>query len=108
MEKEMVREVVATGDDLSPVAVVAVVADGPVARVLTLQDGREIHVVDDEQLWHQLAGQGLIVFSAHELARLQAACAGMTPEEKWAAVDKVVTMKQIFGSAYVRRGEVRV
>lgn len=108
VEKEMVREVVATGDDLSPVAVVAVVADGPVARVLTLQDGREIHVVDDEQLWHQLAGQGLIVFSAHELARLQAACAGMTPEEKWAAVDKVVTMKQIFGSAYVRRGEVRV
>ena len=79
----------------------------PAYKILALHDGREIHLTDDRDLWMELSDQGLIVFSTNELTRLQAACTGMSEEEKAAAVDKVVAMKEVFGSAYVRRGEVR-
>jgi len=75
-------------------------------RIITLIDGREINITDSRALWDELTAAGEIVFSEQELFRLQAACAGMTPDESAAAAMQVVDMKEIFQGAYVRRGEV--
>jgi len=75
-------------------------------RILTLINGQEIHLTDNRELWQELTDEGVIVFSEHELNRLQAACGGMDEAEKIAAVQAVVAAKEIFDGAYVRRGEV--
>lgn len=75
-------------------------------RILTLTDGREIHIVDDKALWDQLSSDGLIVFSANELQRLQAACVGLAAAAHAEAVRSAVDAKEVFAGAYIRRGEV--
>lgn len=75
-------------------------------RILTLIDGREVHITDQRNLWEELVAEGKVVFSEQELLRLQAACKGMSPEESAAAALLVVDAKEVFAGAYVRRGEV--
>ncbi|NCD25748.1 MAG: hypothetical protein EOL86_09180 [Deltaproteobacteria bacterium] len=75
-------------------------------RILTLQDGQEIHVVSDQSLWEQLTAEGLVVFSENELLRLQAALVGLEPDARAQAVQAAIDAKLVFPGAYVRRGEV--
>lgn len=78
----------------------------PDVRILTLTDGREIHITGDEPTWHALQAEGKIVFSRNELNRLQAATATMDADEKALFVGQAVDAKEIFDGAYIRRGEV--
>ena len=71
---------------------------------LTVGD-QEIHVTDSRELWAELSAAGEIVFSEQELARLQAACATMTAEEKAVFIARAIDAKHVFPGAYVRRGE---
>ncbi len=75
-------------------------------RILTLQDGQEIHVVDSQPVWEQLVADGLIVFSENELQRLQTAIAGLEGEARTQAVQAAVDSKAVFHGAYIRRGEI--
>ena len=76
-------------------------------RCITLTGGQEIYITDDREEWEYLADSGEVVFSAHELSRLQAAIAGMGQNERFEAILAVVAAKQEFPQAYIRRGEVR-
>lgn len=78
----------------------------PTHQVLTLANGQEIHLVDNQELWEQLVGEGLIVFSHNELQRLQAALAGLQGNERIQAVQAAVDAKSVFPGAYIRRGEI--
>ena len=75
-------------------------------RIITLTDGREIHITDNRELWQDLTDEGVVVFSEHELQRVLAALIGMNDDERTEAVQKIVDLKQTFPGAYVRRGEV--
>lgn len=78
----------------------------PNHQVLTLANGQEIHLVDNQELWEQLVAEGLIVFSHNELQRLQTALAGLHGEERIQAVQAAVDAKTVFPGAYIRRGEI--
>lgn len=78
----------------------------PDYRIVTLTDGREIHVVSDEALWKKLAAQGKLVFSENEMKRLQAVLAGASEDERMGMVNAVLEAKMAFGSAYIRAGRV--
>lgn len=74
-------------------------------RILTLADGRECHITDSRELWDELTEAGKVVFSDLELERLQAACRTMTDAERAQAALLTVDIKEVFGGAYIRRGE---
>lgn len=76
----------------------------PDYRIVTLTDGREIHVVADETLWKKLAAQGKLVFSENEMKRLQVAMAGASEDERMGMVNAVLEVKMAFGSVYIRAG----
>lgn len=78
----------------------------PEYQIVTLTDGREIHVVADEGLWKKLAAQGKLVFSENEMKRLQAVLAGASEDERMGMVNAVLEAKMAFGSAYIRAGRV--
>lgn len=78
----------------------------PGVRVLTLTDGRVIHITSDRAEWQDLVDAGQLAFSEQELLRLQAACASMTPAEKTEFVRLVVDAKEVFNNGYISRGEV--
>jgi hypothetical protein len=106
---EAAPELIASQEPLQPVAAAnEVEKQEPQVnhRILTLADGREIHITDNRERWQELADEGVVVFSEHELHRLQAACVGLDQEASVAAALLVVDMKEVFSGAYVRRGEV--
>jgi hypothetical protein len=76
----------------------------PDYRIVTLTDGREIHVVADEGLWKELAAEGKLVFSENEMKRLQVAMAGCGEDERVGMVNAVLDVKGVFSGAYIRRG----
>lgn len=78
----------------------------PDYQIVTLTDGREIHVVADEALWKKLAAQGKLVFSENEMKRLQVVIAGASEDERMGMVNAVLEAKMAFGSAYIRAGRV--
>ncbi len=71
-----------------------------------LAAGQTIYVVDDRTEWERLNRENKIVFTVHELDRLQKAFAKMDEEERQAAIMQVVEVKQVFGNAWVARGAV--
>ena len=73
-------------------------------HIVTLTDGREIHVVSDEQSWKELAGQGFLVFSENEMKRLQVAMAGCSEDARQGMINAVLDVKTVFSGAYIRRG----
>jgi len=73
---------------------------------VTLKNGRSFCLASSREEWEALTDAGEIVFSEHELNRLQAACQTMSPEERLAAAMQVLDFKEIFGSAWIKRGEV--
>jgi len=77
-------------------------------QIVTLTDGREIHVVADEALWKKLAAQGKLVFSENEMKRLQVAMAGASEDERQGMINAVLDVKAVFSGAYIRRGGERV
>ena len=80
--------------------------DEPVnCHEVELTDGKIFYVTNDRQTWRALATEGKAVFSGNELARLQAAVAGGTDEERLAAARAALEVKEVFGGAYIRRGE---
>lgn len=79
---------------------------GLVHYIVTLLDGREIHVTNDKSLWSRLNLEGEIAFSENELKRLQLACGAMTKEERANAALQAVDVKQAFAGAYIQRGEM--
>lgn len=81
-------------------------AQQSLATLITLTNGEQFYVTADEDEWHRLAGQGHVVFSQNELARLQRATAEMSDEERLAAALQAIEIKKVFPSAWIRRGEV--
>ncbi|MCX5876626.1 MAG: CHC2 zinc finger domain-containing protein [Deltaproteobacteria bacterium] len=75
-------------------------------QVVTLTDGREIHVVKDEALWKELTADGKLVFSENEMKRLQVVMAGAGEDERQEMVNALLDAKSAFGSAYIRAGRV--
>lgn len=73
---------------------------------LALPGGVEVDVTDSKELWSELAAAGRVVFSEWELKRLADACSGLDAEGRQEAVARVMEAKQVFGAAYVARGEV--
>ncbi|MBU2537256.1 MAG: toprim domain-containing protein, partial [Proteobacteria bacterium] len=73
-------------------------------HIVTLTDGREIHVVRDEQSWKALAAQGFLVFSENEMKRLQVAMAGCSEDARQGMINAVLDVKSVFSGAYIRRG----
>lgn len=73
-------------------------------RVMTLTDGREICLTDDQEAWRQLAEAGEVVFSGNELRRLQLACVDLSPDEAAEMKKLVLDAKEVFGAAYIYRG----
>lgn len=78
--------------------------DNPDYRIVTLTDGREIHVVADEALWKKLAAEGKLVFSENEMKRLQVVMAGAREDERQGMVNAVLDVKEAFSGAYIKRG----
>ena len=77
----------------------------PLVQTITLKNGRSFCVTADRDEWQRLTDAGELVFSEHELGRLQAACQNMTDDERLAAAMTVLDMKEIFTPAWIRRGE---
>lgn len=76
------------------------------AREIVLADGRSFLVTADQGEWERLTAAGHVVFSENELRRLQEACRTMSREERLAAAMLALDMKEVFGNAWIRRGEV--
>lgn len=74
-------------------------------KTVTLKNGRIFHLTANRDEWQRLTDAGQVVFSEHELARLQQACAAMNQEERLAAAMTVLDIKEIFSPAWIRRGE---
>jgi len=70
--------------------------------IITAPDGRTFRVVEDRQEWQAEVAAGRLVFSALELARLQAAL--VTPSPQLAAL--VLDIKEVFHGAYIKAGRV--
>jgi hypothetical protein len=77
---------------------------GSLERVISLHDGREIYIVDNEEDWHRLTEMGRVVFSENELARLQQACVAMDEATRRSFVLQVVNAKEVFPGAWIREG----
>lgn len=77
---------------------------GPRHYILTLPEGREIHVTDSEGLWRRLAEEGAIVFSENELKRFQTACSRMDSQQRAEAIQAIIDTKETFTGAYIKRG----
>lgn len=73
---------------------------------ITLKTGRSFCLAASREEWEKLTDAGEIVFSEYELSRLQAACRTMSSEERLAAAMQVLDFKEVFGSAWIKRGEV--
>jgi hypothetical protein len=73
-------------------------------HIVTLTDGREIHVVKDETLWKKLSAGGKLVFSENEMIRLQTAMAGCSVDARQGMINAVLDVKTVFSGAYIRRG----
>ncbi len=73
-------------------------------RIITLVDGRDIHVTADRVEYDALVNAGKIAFSENELARLQVATAGMTAREREHAALLTVDIKETMAGAYIRAG----
>ena len=76
--------------------------------VITLTDGREVHVVEDQAKWQDLTAQGLLVFSPSEMARLQAAIGAAPEDERQGMVNAVLDVKAALGGGCVRAGRTAV
>lgn len=74
-------------------------------REIVLADGRSFLVTRDQAEWERLTAEGYVVFSENELKRLQEACRTMTREERLAAAMLVLEVKEVFGNAWIKRGE---
>jgi type II secretory pathway component PulJ len=74
-------------------------------KTITLKNGRSFCVTADKEEWQRLTDAGQVVFSEHELKRLQQACKNMNPQERLDAAMLVLDMKQLFPSAWISRGE---
>ena len=74
-------------------------------HTITLKNGRSFMVTADRDEWQRLTDAGELVFSEHELKRLQDACSTMGPDERLAAAMLVLDMKEVFTPAWIRRGE---
>ncbi len=70
---------------------------------LELTGGTVVYVTNDQQAWSDLAGQGKPVFSQNELERLKIALAGLTDEERVAAILRTIEAKETFGG-YILHG----
>lgn len=77
---------------------------GPQHYILTLDSGEEVHVTDSRELWQELVDEGLLVFSAGELQRLQIACKGMNDAERQVALQQVLAAKSAFSGGYIVAG----
>lgn len=75
-------------------------------KLVTLNNGRQFYLAPNRDEWERLTAAGHVVFSEHELARLQTACKGMQPAERLAAAMQVLDLKEVFAPAWIRRGEV--
>lgn len=75
------------------------------AREIVLADGRSFLVTADQAEWERLTAAGYVVFSENELKRLQEACRTMTREERLAAAMLALEVKEVFGNAWIKRGE---
>lgn len=85
----------------------AAAEETPAAKHYVLPiDGREIHVTDDRATWEWLVGEGKIAFSENELVRLREASAEMSETDRLAFVMQAIQVKEVFGAAYIKRGEV--
>ena len=76
-----------------------------IAGIITLLDGREVYLTDDQVTWQRLADEGKLVLSGGEIARLKTASAGMSEEERCMFMGKMLDIKEVFGGGYVARGE---
>jgi hypothetical protein len=72
--------------------------------IVRMPDGREVNVTDDKAIWQHLTDAGQIVFSEHEMQRLQAACHAMTASERAAMIARTIEIKETFAGAYLRSG----
>ena len=84
----------------------AVAGNDVVYRIITLIDGRELHVTNNKPLWERLTAEGKIAFSENELKRLQLACGAMTEKERTIMALLSVDIKETFAGAYIKRGEL--
>ena len=75
-------------------------------REIILADGRSFLVTRDPIEWERLTADGYAVFSENELKRHQEACRTMTREERLAAAMLALELKEVFGNAWIKRGEV--
>jgi DNA primase len=75
------------------------------AREIVLADGRSFLVTADQAEWERLSADGHVVFSENELKRLQEACRNMSPQERHAAAMLALEVKEVFGPAWIKRGE---
>lgn len=69
-----------------------------------LADGREFYLVDNRDDWEKITAAGHIVFSENEFERLHAVIASCSDEEKVAAANAFLDVKELFSGAYIRRG----
>ena len=76
--------------------------------IVALKDGTEVYLTNDRDLWHQLSGEGKIVFTEHELRRLCNALEQLEDDERQQMLARVLEAKDVFGDAYVARGAGRV
>ncbi len=79
--------------------------DSATVRTVTLKNGRTFCITSDREEWDKLAAAGEIVFSDNELQRLQQACQTMNADEKQDAAALILDVKEIFGPAWICRGE---
>jgi DNA primase len=77
----------------------------PLFYVITLKNGREIHVTNDKSTWDDLVGAGKVVFSKNELCRLQESCSKMTTYQRQDAIQRILEVKETFSGAYIRSGQ---
>lgn len=83
-----------------------IVVPAPLVQIVTLKNGRQFSLTSDRAEWDRLTAAGEIVFSEHELKRLQTACAGMSADERLAAAMLVLDAKEVFAPGWICRGAI--
>jgi len=72
---------------------------------ITLTNEKIIYLVETHgELWEQMTREGKPVFTRHELDKLKAATATMSPDKRIKAAMSAIDAKEVFGG-YISRGE---